>query len=184
MLTQIDKPTLRGARAILRDACDSDCDARFALGNVPEIHAMFGADPTQVREITHDAAKAWVRSVADDQHAWVIEADGKLLGAVRLHSVNHADKRATVAIGLLNPHELGKGYGPEALRLVARYAFDQMGLHRLTLRTLSHNDRAIAAFQKVGFVIEGRERESALIGDIWRDDLIMGLLPQDLVGAT
>ena len=45
---------------------------------------------------------------------------------------------------------------------------------------LAFNDRATSAYEKVGFVVEGRERESALIGNKRYDDLIMGLLPSDL----
>ena len=46
---------------------------------------------------------------------------------------------------------------------------------------LEFNDRAICAYEKGGFVVEGREREAALIGADWHDDLIMGLLDRDLV---
>lgn len=179
-MTQHDKPTLQGPRVLLRAACADDVAARFALGNTPEIQAMFGADPSQVRAITQDAAEAWVQNQISEPHAWVIEADGKLIGSVRLHSVNHADQRANIAIGILDPDALGKGYGPEAMRLLAHHAFETMGLHRLTCRVLAFNDRAASAYEKVGFVVEGRERESALIGKERHDDLIMGLLPSDL----
>ncbi|MEM6760716.1 MAG: GNAT family protein [Pseudomonadota bacterium] len=175
-----DKPILRGPQVTLRDARDNDVAERFALGNTPEIMAMFGADPAQVRDITHDAAQAWVNSQRDEALAWVIEVDGALKGALRLHSVNHADKRANIAIGILDPSALGQGYGSEAMQLLAAYAFDEMGLHRLTARVLAFNDRAARAYEKVGFVEEGRERESARIGDNWHDDLIMGLIDRDL----
>ncbi|MEO0381029.1 MAG: GNAT family protein, partial [Pseudomonadota bacterium] len=66
------------------------------------------------------------------------------------------------------------------MRLLAAHAFETMGLHRLGCRVLDFNDRAIAAYEKVGFVVEGREREAALIGGTWHDDLILGLLAQDL----
>ena len=51
-----------------------------------------------------------------------------------------------------------------------------MNLHRISLRVLHFNARAITAYQKLGFVIEGRERHSARIGMEWHDDMIMGLL--------
>lgn len=177
------KPVLTGAQVVLRDVEPSDAQARFDLGNTPEIQAMFGADPSQVRPITLEAADAWVKSQAQEQHAWVIEADGALIGALRIHSINHADSRANIAIGILNPKALGKGYGTDAMRTLAHHAFDTMGLHRLSCRVLAFNERAIAAYKKVGFVEEGRERDSARIGDAWEDDVIMGLLPSDLMVA-
>ena len=180
MMAQHDKPILQGPRVTLRAAQADDVDARFALGNTPEIQAMFGADPKQVRDITREAAQAWVDSQMAEPHGWIIEVAGKLIGSVRIHSVNHADQRAQIAIGILDSQALGQGYGTEAMRLLAAYAFDVMGLHRLGCRVLAFNERATAAYVKVGFVQEGRERESACIGDQWHDDLIMGLLAQDL----
>ena len=175
-----DKPTLTGDRVVLRAPIASDVAARFALGNTPEIQAMFGGDPTQTRPITDAAAQAWVDSYQNDPLAWVIEADGEMIGGVRLHSINHADKRANIAIGILSKAHLSHGYGTEAMRVLARYAFGTRGLHRLSCRVLAFNERAIAAYEKIGFVQEGRERQSALIGLDWHDDVIMGLLAEDL----
>lgn len=176
-----DKPVLTGARITLRDVQPGDEDARLALGNTPEIIAMFGGDPAQVRDITRHAAEAWVEAQRSEPYAWIIEADGAMLGAIRLHTVNPADKRAQIAIGILDASALGKGLGTEAMQVLAAHAFDTMGLHRLGCRVLDFNTRAIAAYEKVGFKVEGRERESALIGADWHDDLMMGLLDRDLV---
>jgi RimJ/RimL family protein N-acetyltransferase len=175
-----DKPVLQGTKVILRDAEARDVQARFALGNTPEIQAMFGADPGAVRAITTDAAAAWVQAHSDDANAWVIEAGGAMIGGVRLHSINYSDKRAQIAIGIVDSAALGKGLGTQAMQLLAAHAFDTMGLHRLGCRVLEFNERAVAAYQKVGFVVEGREREAALIASQWHDDLILGLLDRDL----
>ncbi|MEM8655656.1 MAG: GNAT family protein [Pseudomonadota bacterium] len=183
-MSTVDKPVLQGPRVTLRDVKEGDVEARFALGNTPDIIRMFGGDPAQVRDITRDAAEAWVNAQQTEPYAWIIEADGVLLGSVRLHTVNHADKRAQIAIGILDPKALGKGYGTEAMQVLATHAFDTMGLHRLGCRVLDFNDRAVAAYEKVGFKVEGREREAALIGADWHDDLIMGLIDRDLVRLT
>lgn len=173
-------PRLKGPRVTLRAPSPTDVAGRFALGNQPELHKMFGADPAQTRPLTEDAALAWVDRLLAEKHAWIIEVEGRLIGSVLLHSVNPADKRASIAIGILDMESLGKGLGSEAMTLLARHAFEEMGLHRLTLRVLDFNKRAIAAYRKVGFVEEGRERESALIAGQWHDDVIMGLLVSDL----
>ncbi|WP_147105053.1 GNAT family N-acetyltransferase [Tateyamaria sp. syn59] len=183
-MTTASKPVLRGPRVLLRGTQPTDVDARFALGNTPDIIKMFGGDPSQVRDITREAAEAWVQAQEAEPYGWIIEASGALLGSVRLHTVNHADKRAQIAIGILDPNALGKGFGTEAMQVLATHAFDQMGLHRLGCRVLEFNARATAAYEKVGFKVEGREREAALIGTDWHDDLIMGLLDRDLVRLT
>lgn len=175
------RPTLIGPRVTLRMPVPTDAVGRFVLGNNPRIQAMFGADPTQVREITQEAAQSWADSQVNEPHAWIILFQSRLIGAIRLHSVNPVDQRANIAIGILDETCLGKGLGSEAMQLLAAHAFDTMGLHRLSCRVLAFNDRAIRAYEKVGFVQEGVERESARIGDAWKDDYIMGLLADDLI---
>jgi len=42
--------------------------------------------------------------------------------------------------------------------------------------------RTIRCYEACGFVIEGRERQSCLIGEERYDDIIMGLLAPDFLG--
>lgn len=177
------KDNLQGPRLLLREPRDGDVADRLALGNTPEIQRMFGADPAQTRELTEDAARGWVEFQKREAWGWIIDLDGRCIGNIRLHTLNLADERANMAIAILDPDLLGQGLGGEAMRLVADYAFGPMGLHRLSMRVLSFNTRAIAAYRKLGFVEEGVERESALIGGTRHDDIIMGLLARDFTGA-
>lgn len=43
-------------------------------------------------------------------------------------------------------------------------------------KLLAYNTRAIRAYEKCGFVVEGREQETAFVNGMWHDDLMMGLL--------
>ena len=90
------------------------------------------------------------------------------------------DKRASLAIGLLRLEDQGRGLGTEAVRRVLEYGFDELGLHRVSLRVLAGNIRAIRCYEKCGFQVEGRERETVFLDGAWRDDLIMGLLSREL----
>ena len=54
-----------------------------------------------------------------------------------------------------------------------------LGLHRVDLRVLEFNRRAITAYEKCGFIQEGVEREGALIADEWRTDVMMSILEQE-----
>jgi RimJ/RimL family protein N-acetyltransferase len=54
-------------------------------------------------------------------------------------------------------------------------------LHRVSVRVLAYNKRAIRSYQKCGFVIEGREREAGPVNGQWHDDVIMGLLDREFV---
>jgi RimJ/RimL family protein N-acetyltransferase len=174
-----DMTVLTSQRLTLRPPVAEDAKARFKLGNFPEIHRLFGGASNTFRPLTEEAAEAWVGMLLRDKHAWVILYDGKLVGSIRLSDVNPADRRATLLVGILDPDCLGKGIGSEAMRLVAGYAFDTLKLHRIFVRVIAFNDRAIAAYQKIGFQLEGRLREAAFIDGTYYDDLMMGLLEHE-----
>jgi RimJ/RimL family protein N-acetyltransferase len=44
------------------------------------------------------------------------------------------------------------------------------------VRVVDYNQRAIRAYEKCGFVVEGREREAAFVDGRWYDDVMMGML--------
>lgn len=142
---------------------------------------MFGVSRSAVRPLTRDGAARWIQRLIDHSHAWVIEAHGRLVGEIRLDKVDLRDRRASMAIGILDPALLGKGLGSEAILLLLRHAFVDLQLHRIGVRVLACNQRAIRAYEKCGFVIEGREREAAFVNGAWQDDVMMGLLEHEFL---
>ena len=63
-----------------------------------------------------------------------------------------------------------------AARLMIRYAFREMGLHRLFLRVFADNARAIRSYEKAGFEREAYLREDVCIEGQYRDMVLMGIL--------
>jgi RimJ/RimL family protein N-acetyltransferase len=172
-------PELRSGRLCLRTPRDADAAAHLALGRDADIARMYGLDRAEAAAPLQEAetlALAWLERLRMAPFAWIIEHDGRPIGEIRLHPLEAKDQTARIAIGMFDPRGLGQGLGTEAMRLVLTYGFDTLGLHRIELRVLVFNARAIACYQKCGFVVEGRLRQSALIDGERHDDLIMGLL--------
>lgn len=178
-MTTSQRPVLSDGTVRLRPPRPQDAAARLKLGNTPEIHHMFGADPENVPKITKAHSEKWLYAQEVEPLAWVIEHKRRMIGALRLHSLDTHDRRASLAIGILDPKLLGKGLGTRAIKLVLTHAFGALALHRVSVRVLAYNTRGIAAYRKVGFVEEGRERQAARVGDTWHDDVIMGVLAPD-----
>lgn len=172
-------PVLRSQRLILRQPIATDIADRHALGRDPDIYRMLGADIRSLPTLTEEQAKAWVENIAAHPAAWVVEYQGRAIGEVLLDNFVEADQRASLIVGILDKNALGSGLGTEAIRAIAEFAFDTLKLHKLSTRVLAFNTRAIRAYERVGFVREGLERESALIGGTWHDDVIVGLLKKD-----
>ena len=59
------------------------------------------------------------------------------------------------------------------------HAFGTLGLHRIALYVFEFNERAIRAYQRCGFVVEGRSRESIWRDGRWWDELAMSVLESD-----
>jgi RimJ/RimL family protein N-acetyltransferase len=172
-------PSLRTPRLVLRRPIPTDIADRLSLGRDPEIYRNLGADTRHLNPLTDEQAKGWVDNIASHPAAWVIEHQGRAIGEILIDNFVEADQRAGLIIGILDKSALGKGLGTEAIRAVAEFCFDVLGLHKLSMRVLSFNTRAIRAYERVGFVREGLERESAFIGGTWYDDMIVGLLKRD-----
>lgn len=120
-------------------------------------------------EVEPDNFLFFIRSLAEET----------LLGFVTLEDVSWCNRNAWVGIGVGERAYWGKGYGTEVMRLISRYAFEELDLHRLSLTVFEYNPRAIRSYQKAGFVEEGRFRGYvARDGRRW-DLVFMGLLREE-----
>ncbi|MEM9725650.1 MAG: GNAT family protein [Pseudomonadota bacterium] len=164
---------------LLRDPQEEDAHVHFSHPPTPEIVRMYGGDSGAPPRADRERSKGWLRWLRDHPFAKIILCDGDPVGHVRLHAWRKADKRARLAIGLFAETHLGRGIGREAVRLTLHHAFGSMGLHRVDLRVLAYNQRAIRCYAACGFVHEGTEREAALVGDAWVDEWIMGVLSHE-----
>jgi RimJ/RimL family protein N-acetyltransferase len=59
---------------------------------------------------------------------------------------------------------------------MVRYGFQELGLNRIELGVWAFNDRAIAAYRKVGFVEEGRRRQMTFHAGQFHDEVLMSIL--------
>ena len=75
-----------------------------------------------------------------------------------------------------------RGCGTDATRTLCRFAFSEMGVHRVTLHVYTTNPRAVRAYEKVGFKLEGTQREDMFKGGRWIDSHVMGLLASEFAG--
>ncbi len=140
---------------------------------------MVGADPGTCPPMTVAEVEEWYEQLCSEPLQWAIEAKGRCIGTARLHSLDQQNRRARYAIGIFDRAMWSRGYGTEATQLVLDYAFSVLSLHRVDLRVLSFNQRAIACYARCGFVHEGVEREGAFIGGEYQSDVLMSLLEQE-----
>jgi RimJ/RimL family protein N-acetyltransferase len=99
-----------------------------------------------------------------------------LIGSIELLEFSWSSGDAWVGIGIGESAYQGKGYGTEAMQILLRYGFEELGLHRVSLSVFAYNTRAIHSYEKAGFQHEGRIRQYVLReGKTW-DLLFLGIL--------
>ena len=182
--TAVERPILGRGPVLLRAPLPPDIEARAAAGRDPEIARMYGGTLPAPQPMDRDAALTWYGTVCADPLRWVIDAHGRAVGTARLHALHEAERRARYAVGLFDPAALGRGIGTTATRLVLCHAFETLRLHRVDLRVLAINARAIRCYEKCGFVREGAEREAARVDGLWVDDLMMSILEDEYRAAV
>ncbi len=66
-----------------------------------------------------------------------------------------------------------RGYGSQLVSSAIDFVFREMETFRLWLNVVRGNDRALSVYRKAGFVEEGAKRQSAVLPDGNRADLVM-----------
>lgn len=148
-----------------------------------EFHRLLDADPA--RMFSEKQLKAWLEKRNEngfkpDSYSFSVRtlAEDKLIGFFGLW-LNLFHNEAWIGIGIGEREFWGKGYGTDMLKLALQYAFTELNVHRVSLGLMDYNLRALRAYEKVGFRLEGRTR-----GDVHRagkrnDSLWMGILREE-----
>ena len=83
----------------------------------------------------------------------------EFLGFAELDGIDWSHGSTGLGIGLGDPASWGKGYGRDAMKLLLNFAFNEMNMHRVGLTVFAYNERARTLYEKLGFVLEGTQRE-------------------------
>ncbi|HWG99396.1 MAG TPA: GNAT family protein [Pilimelia sp.] len=167
----------------LRPVGPDDADFLHALHGLPDVVASSvpPVAPTPA-ETALRAARAASRWLAGERADLVIvdAGTGAPAGELGLYYQEPLIGTAMVGYSML-PAWRGRGYATRALRLLCRWAFDEVGVARLTAGTKPDNARSQRVLQRAGF-----RREGLLRGRLpWQagerlDDVLFALLPADL----
>jgi RimJ/RimL family protein N-acetyltransferase len=111
-----------------------------------------------------------------ENFVFAIRLDGRLIGMVNLDGLDWPNGHSEIGIALTERGERGRGLAAEALALLIRYAFDELGLNRIWAQIIEDNLPSIHLFEALGFQPEGRMRQHVRRRGQYRDMLIYGLI--------
>jgi len=161
---------------VLRPWREEDSPAVHAACQDPEIQRWIPVIP---RPYSPEDARAFVTDkLGLGPHQFAITEDGRVVGSIGM-AVNQF---RTGHIGYwCAPEARGRGVTAQALRILCRHGFDDLGLGRLELVTDPENLASQRVAEKAGFRREGVLRSHVLHPDGRRRDSVMfSLLPGEL----
>ena len=142
---------IEGEKIILRSVDSSDIDTLLLWEN-SSAEPLYGIYEEQYsREDVAQFVENQQRfSFAENEQLrlMICNLDGERLGALDL--TEYDGKKAFISILIVDSYNRRKGFGIEALRLVAEYAAS-LGLRTLYATILPENKASIALFTKAGF---------------------------------
>lgn len=108
--------------------------------------------------------------------AIVLNEGDRHIGNIKIGPIHPFHLSGDIGIIIGEKDCWGQGYAAEAIGLLSDYAFQELGLHKITAGAYSENKGSVQAFLKCGFAIEGIRKGAYRLGDQWVDGVLMGML--------
>ena len=146
-------PALKGPRVILRPLKVKDAENYVRWFSDKEVMKYFNQD---VWQISLEKEKTAIRKMQRNKDSvnWAIEIGGKHIGGTGL-KLDKKNKVAAWGIIIGEKDHWGKGYAVEIINLCADYFFKKLKGERFGLNVEMGNKKALKAYKKAGFKLEG-----------------------------
>ena len=147
-----------------------------AWANDPELMRLM--DRTRpVSDLEHEQWFEHLRK-QDDRAFFAIETivAARHVGNIWLWNIERRHRKAELRIVIGDAAHQDRGIGTESISLLCQYAFSSLNLHKVYAYVLAINPRALRAFEKAGFILEGTLREDRRVDEGFTDVYLLGKL--------
>lgn len=108
-----------------------------------------------------------------------IFVDGCFAGEINLSSIQRGAFQSAYVGYWIDQRRAGHGYVPEALVMLARFAFEELGLHRVQVAIIPRNQSSHRVVEKLGLRNEGVAVRYLEINGVWEDHVRYGLTAEE-----
>ena len=173
------QPTLTDGEITLRPWRDADIDLAEPLED-DEIRHWFDFSRASTRDDLVAAVRRWRNQYADDRSTvnFAIQIPGEP-GPVGIVEVRRGKQRNGLVSWMVYKPFRRRGIATRAVRMLAAYAFDELGLERLQAEVTTGNTGSTRVALRAGFRREGLLRGNISLADQRRDTLVYGLRRDD-----
>ncbi len=162
----------------LRTRTDNDLDVMYRISaDLDSWEERNPSEPGPLTRAKFDArlARAAESDAPEANVTFVVDVDGTAVGAASLFEFDSFARHAEAGISLV-PDARGRGIGTAAIAQLIEFGFVRRNLRRIHLQAIASNTGAIRSYEKVGFVVEGRQRQHAWVRGAYEDIVLMGIL--------
>jgi len=155
----------------------ADCTDRYAAWLADTVVNEFLE--TRYAEQTPEAIRSFVASLIDSPHSYlfaIVDPGERHIGNIKIGPVVPRHLYADVSYFIGERDAWGKGYGTAAVRIVTRFGFERLHLHRCQAGLYESNIGSHRVLEKAGYVLDGRLPKQLRIGDRWEDHVWFGAL--------
>lgn len=103
---------------------------------------------------------------------------GKIVGGAGFHAINRQDRAAEIGYWLAK-NATGKGIITKSVRKLLEYGFAELELNRIVIKCVPENTKSRAIPERLGFTIEGVEREAGWLHTRFVDHVVYSLLASE-----
>lgn len=133
---------------------------------------------------TYETVRQYVRSFYCDteKYIWGIypKIDCALIGTATLYGINRYHGSGEIGLLVGDKGYWGRGASTEAIELIAQFAFDALGLRRLTGGNYAPNLGMSFTFKRLGFTLEGKLRRACFLSPgVYVDGYRWGILAEE-----
>jgi ribosomal-protein-alanine N-acetyltransferase len=102
-----------------------------------------------------------------------------LVGHISLYSIKRLPFQSGFVGYSIDEQQIGKGFATEAVKLVLKFAFKDLGLHRIEAYVSPKNTGSIRVLEKAGLQREGLLKELLYINGVWEDHYMYAILEKE-----
>jgi RimJ/RimL family protein N-acetyltransferase len=169
-------------RLIMREFHEDDWPAMLAYWKDP-LYQRYYPEREDLGMFALELVGLFVRAQSEEprtkwQLALVKREDGRFIGNCGIR-INDVERREANIGYEVSPSEWGRGYATEAATAIARFGFEELGLHRVWAECVADNAGSIRVLEKLGMRREAHFREHQWYRQRWWDTLIYAILDRE-----
>jgi len=108
----------------------------------------------------------------------VIIEGGNIAGGIGLNVIDKVNRSTEIGYWLTKA-ATGRGVATRAVRRLVEFAFDELGMNRIVIRVAEGNLKSMAIPERLGFRLEGAQREAEWLHGRFVDLIVYSMLKNE-----